>query len=433
MKRILLISALLVQFGIKANAQTTLFTQNFGDGGPGGAVADYIDGTNANKFDNIVSGNAGNATITITNNALRLVKTGAFNGGANTFYAIRSTAIGSGSNLDVVQYKFDYTVSNITTLSGTGTPNYHFLVGSSVTTDVAVAAYHSKVTFTHVASPANSWYISGNTSTLNTTYSGTQTITLIANNSNSSRTYTAPNGLPATIGDDKYDIWVGNTLEVDELGALNTGADLSKFKFALPANTLAATFDIDNISVVAPVTTLPITLTSFTAKSVDKSVLLNWNTASEENNDYFDLLHSANGKSFTAIGKVKGAGTSKVSNDYSLVDENPFAGTNYYKLVQHDFDGKSSASDVISVDSKIAASQLSVYAASSDLRITLSSPNKTKGKLQLFDISGRKLSESSVEVNKGYNTFPILSTLQNGIHFLRYTTESEVINQKFLR
>jgi hypothetical protein len=144
-------------------------------------------------------------------------------------------------------------------------------------------------------------------------------------------------------------------------------------------------------------------------------------------------LHSADGKTFSAIGKVKGAGTSKVSNDYSLVDENPFVGTNYYKLVQHDFDGKTSSSDVISVDSKIAGSQLSVYAASSDVKITLSSPNKTKGKLQLFDISGRKLSETSVEVNKGYNTFSLPTAIQNGIHFLRYTTESEIINQKFLR
>lgn len=427
MKKFLLISALLIHFGIKANAQTTLFTQDFS---AGGVYTDYFSASpNIGQFNDIATGNASTATISITNNALNLVKTKSFSGGANYFYAIRNSDLSVG-NTELVQYKFDYTVSNVTILNPS--PNFHFLVGSSITNDASATNYHSKVTITHNStSSPYTWFIAGNTTT--NTYSGTQTITLIANNSGATQSYTAPNGSTASVGDDKYDIWVGNTLEVDEQAALNTTDNLSKFKFALPAYTLAATFDIDNISVTALPTTLPITLTSFTGKAVDKSVLLSWNTASEENNDYFDIQHSADGKSFTSIGKVDGAGTSKVSKDYSFTDENPFAGTNYYKLLQHDFDGKTSESKVISVDSKIAASQLSVYAASSDVKITLSSPNKTKGILQLFDISGRKLSETSVDVNKGYNTFSLPLTLQNGIHFLRYTTESEIINQKFLR
>ena len=427
MKKTLLISALLIHFGIKANAQTTLFTQDFA---AGGVVADYVDATASNKFTAIVSGNATNAAISINNNALRLVKTGAFNGGANTFYALRSSGFGS-ANIDLVQYKFDYTVSNYTTISTSGTPNYHFLVGSSVTTDAAAANYHSKVTITHTntTSAPYTWFIAGSTGTL---YSGTQAITLIANNSGELKSYIAPDGSTTTVANDTYDIWVGNTLEINDLAALNSGDNLSRFKFALPANTLAATFDVDNIVITSLPATLPISLTSFTAKAVDQSVLLNWNTASEENNDYFEVQHSADGKAFTTIGKIKGAGTSKAAIDYSFTDENPFAGTNYYKLVQHDFDGKTS-DFITSVDSKIAASQLSVYANSSDVKITLSSPNKTKGKLQLFDISGRKLTETLVDVSQGYNTFTLPSTLQNGVHFLRYTSESEIINQKFLR
>lgn len=426
MKKTLLISALVFYFGIKANAQTTLFSQDFS---AGGVVADYVDGSASDKFTAIVSGSA-NAVISITNNALRLVKTGAFNGGANTFYAIRSSGFGS-SNIDLVQYKFSYTVSNVTTVSTTGTPNLHLLAGSSITTDAAAANYHSKVTITHTTTSAPyNWFIAGSTGTL---YNGTQIITLIANNSGNSKSYIAPDGSTATVANDTYDIWVGNTLEINDLAALNAGDDLSKFKFALPANTVAGTFDFDNISITSLPLTLPISLTSFTGKAVDKNVLLNWETASEQDNDYFEVLRSADGKKFTVIAKVDGAGNSTSVKNYSLVDENPFAGTNYYKLIQHDFDGKTSESDVISVNSKIAASQLSVYANPSDVKITLSSANNTKGKLQLFDISGRKLSETLVEVNKGYNTFSLPATLQNGIHVLRYTTESEIINQKFLK
>jgi hypothetical protein len=428
MKRILLVSTLLIHFGIKSNAQTTLFSQNFG---AGGVVADYVDATAADKFTAIVSGNATNAAISINNNALRLVKTGAFNGGANTFYALRSSGFGS-ANIDLLQYKFDYTVSNYTTISTSGTPNYHFLVGSSVTTDAAATNHHSKVTITHTntTSAPFTWFIAGSSGTL---YSGTQTITLIANNSGELKSYIAPDGSTTTVANDTYDIWVGNTLECNDLAAFNPSDNLSRFKFALPANTLAATFDIDNIVITSLPATLPISLTSFTAISVDQNILLNWETASEQDNDYFEVLRSTDGKKFSLVGKVNGAGNSTSVKNYSLVDENPFSGVSYYKLVQHDFDGKTSESNVISVDSKIPASQLSVFAASSEVKVTLSSPNKTNGKFQLFDISGRKLYETVVEINKGYNAISLPSTLQNGIHFLRYTTESEIINQKFLR
>lgn len=433
MKKTLLISALLIHFGIKANAQTTLFTQDFA---AGGVVADYVHPSDANKFTTIFGGtnNTNTSVPSITNNALRVVKNTAFNGSNNPFYAIRSSGFGS-ANIDLVQYKFDYTVTNAGSFQTS--PNAHFLVGSAISEDAIVGtSYHSRVSITHSSSTVNSWWVSvdGLTTPVRTLYSGTQNITLVANNSGASKSYIAPNGSTVSVGDDKFDIWVGNTLEIDEAAVPVSGASttLSKFKFTIPGQTLSGTFDFDNIVITSLPATLPITLTSFTAKSVDKNILLNWVTASEENNNYFEIQHSADGKSFTTIGKINGAGTSRVAKDYSFTDENPFAGTNYYKLVQHDFDGKTSEF-ITYTDSKIAASQLSVYATSSDVKITLSSPNKTRGKLQLFDISGRKLSETSVEVNKGYNTFFLPFTLQSGMHFLRYTTESEIINQKFLR
>lgn len=179
--------------------------------------------------------------------------------------------------------------------------------------------------------------------------------------------------------------------------------------------------------------TLPITLTSFTGKAVDKNILLSWNTASEINNNYFEVKHSSDGKAFKAIGKVNGAGNSSTAKDYSFADENPAAGTNYYQLVQHDFDGKTSSSAVVAVDSKIDAAQLTVYASSSEVKISISSPNQSKGFIQLFDLSGRKLAEQAITVNKGFNNISLPVSLPAGIHFARYTAEGVVVNHKFVR
>jgi hypothetical protein len=189
---------------------------------------------------------------------------------------------------------------------------------------------------------------------------------------------------------------------------------------------------VDDFSVTF-FSTLPISLTSFTGKAIDQSVLLNWETASESNNEYFEVLKSINGKSFTAIGTVKGSGTTTDAKSYSLVDNNPAAGTNYYQLVQYDFDGKSSKSDVIPVNSAIASSSLTVYAAASSVNVSINSANATDGTLQIFDITGKKLNETKLSLSKGFNTLSLLLSLNSGIHVVNFVTGSEVIKTKFIK
>jgi autotransporter-associated beta strand protein len=210
-----------------------------------------------------------------------------------------------------------------------------------------------------------------------------------------------------------------------------TSTQLSQIKFF--NGTVNSDASILATGEVVPTGTLPIQLTAFTGKAINQSILLNWNTASETNNDFYDVLRSADGKSFTSIGTVKGSGTSTTSKDYAFSDENPFAGTNYYQLVQHDFDGKNASSTIISIDSKIDATKLRVYANVSSVKVSISSPNKTKGLLHVFDITGRKLSETSIEVNKGFNHFDLPLSLVNGVHFARFTSDNETINQKFIK
>jgi hypothetical protein len=178
---------------------------------------------------------------------------------------------------------------------------------------------------------------------------------------------------------------------------------------------------------------LPITLTSFTGKESNNSILLNWITASEKNNKNFEILRSTDGKSFKNIGTVDGAGDSDTQKDYSFTDANPFGGTNYYQLKQIDFDGRNSNSAIIAVNSKIATAQLSVYAEASTVNIKITSPNETAGKIALFDITGRKLREQSIHLNKGYNVLQLNETLSPGLHFINLTTDGEVVKYKFIK
>ena len=191
-------------------------------------------------------------------------------------------------------------------------------------------------------------------------------------------------------------------------------------------------YALDNFSITLSTSTLPITLTSFTGKEANKSILLNWATASEKNNKNFEVLRSSDGKSFKAIGTINGAGNSDKELKYSFVDANPFGGTNYYQLKQIDFDGKNTTSSTIAVDSKIEDTKITVY-ATNGVNIGITSPNETTGKISLFDISGRKITEQNISLNKGYNPLTLNENLNPGIHFVTLETEGKLHRQKFIK
>ncbi|MBX2946998.1 MAG: hypothetical protein KF725_14280 [Cyclobacteriaceae bacterium] len=95
---------------------------------------------------------------------------------------------------------------------------------------------------------------------------------------------------------------------------------------------------------------LPVELVYFRASlTPEKLVNLQWQTASELNNDAFEVERSKDGFDFTSIARVNGAGTTPTKNDYALLDQFPLSGTSYYRLKQIDFDGTYTYSPVISI------------------------------------------------------------------------------------
>lgn len=94
---------------------------------------------------------------------------------------------------------------------------------------------------------------------------------------------------------------------------------------------------------------LPIKLAEISANLAPDGVHIKWETASEINNDHFEIERSLNGKDFAKIGEVDGHGTTTVPHEYSWLDQRPPGGLLYYRLRQVDFDEVSTYSKVISV------------------------------------------------------------------------------------
>lgn len=111
---------------------------------------------------------------------------------------------------------------------------------------------------------------------------------------------------------------------------------------------------------------LPVELTSFSARpSINGQVQLEWQTASETDNAYFDVQRSKDGVEFVEIGRVAGAGTTVVAQNYTFTDSTASPGDVYYRLKQVDTDGTSHLSQVVHVQVKEQPQRLKVYPTSS--------------------------------------------------------------------
>lgn len=183
-------------------------------------------------------------------------------------------------------------------------------------------------------------------------------------------------------------------------------------------------------------TTLPVSLTSFTAQKQASVVQLKWNTLSEQNNSHFDIQKSTDGVQFYNIGSVKGANNSTKSLDYYFIDKSPVAGTNYYRLSQADFDGKTTFSKITAVNMSFSHTTMQVYCSSNSgkVNIYISTAQASVGQLSVYNINGQKVFEQAVSLAKGINDLPIsLSNTDLGVLIAAYNNGSSIIKKKFIR
>ncbi len=96
--------------------------------------------------------------------------------------------------------------------------------------------------------------------------------------------------------------------------------------------------------------TIPVELVSFTANAVRDEVELNWRTATETNNQGFQIERMAEGGSFEEVGYVAGFGTTTEPKLYSFIDSKLQSGKYVYRLKQIDFDGRYEYSNEVSVE-----------------------------------------------------------------------------------
>ncbi len=170
---------------------------------------------------------------------------------------------------------------------------------------------------------------------------------------------------------------------------------------------------------------LPVQLIKFNAELVNSSsVEINWTTATEENNDFFEILSSVNGIDFEVIGKVNGNGNSNVILNYKFVDNRSNVGIIYYKLKQVDFDGKTDFSNIVYVKYNSNTNNTEMYPNPVVMGDNVNFTSNDKiDYIEFFDVSGRVVRSVSVDGN-----ISNISTLgmKKGVYILRIVSNTDM-------
>jgi hypothetical protein len=170
-------------------------------------------------------------------------------------------------------------------------------------------------------------------------------------------------------------------------------------------------------------TPLPIHLLDFSGTAMSGYNLLNWHTAMEENNDYFDVERSVDGIAFYKIGRVYSSASNGNSNRtiaYSFPDKTMLADVNYYRLKQVDKDNQSTYSFAIRLEHTNAQQgsfTLSPNPAKSKVHFSVTAITD-QSFVQIYDANGKeiklmKLNTLTTEID--------LSGLATGFYFVKYS------------
>ncbi len=171
----------------------------------------------------------------------------------------------------------------------------------------------------------------------------------------------------------------------------------------------------------------PIELIEFKASIIDeRNVLLNWSTATETNNNVFEIERSENGYSWELIGTKKGAGTTTIKQQYKFVDINPLKNISYYRLKQIDFDKSFAYSNIVTIDySSFAETINNVHPNPSNGTVYFDwkSEKESQVSIELIDFKGVSVYKNEQNVEIGTTNFKVdVSEYNSGIYMLKVTS-----------
>lgn len=195
---------------------------------------------------------------------------------------------------------------------------------------------------------------------------------------------------------------------------------------------ISARFDINQDNAAPPV----VFAGDMTAQLIQNAVVVSWATTSENNNEYFAIERSVDGKNFYQVGQVESHGNNTAGNKYNYTDRSPVTGLNYYRIKQVGTDGSYTYSNTAFVNVVYApVNSFQVYPNPVTDKLTLILANAGDYlRATLYTVSGISVSRiqgTLADINTGLNKQ--LQALRPGIYIIGLADGQKHYTLKFIK
>ncbi|RJE70434.1 T9SS type A sorting domain-containing protein [Reichenbachiella sp. MSK19-1] len=165
-------------------------------------------------------------------------------------------------------------------------------------------------------------------------------------------------------------------------------------------------------------TSLPVTYLFMKASTEGNGNLIQWATASETNNDYFELERTIDGDNWDVIAVIAGHGNSSSTITYEYMDSGSAGLSVYYRLRQVDYDGKYEYSDIISVKGEHNREEPVCYPNPAMDQVRVNWDGHIVKEIVLYDLTGDKVRYAAsttdvdlVGLDSGYYLVQVLNAM----------------------
>ena len=163
---------------------------------------------------------------------------------------------------------------------------------------------------------------------------------------------------------------------------------------------------------------LPVKFSSFTVVKNAGEVVLKWSTASEMQNDYFEVERSYNGNAWTPVSTIRGTGAAAANTEYSYTDNTASNALVYYRLKQVDADGTATYSTVKTIrGGNVAAAK--IYGSGNTITIELNTTVKNTIVVTVMNTNGQVMEQK--QFSAGYKISLDVNHRQTGIMIVNIT------------
>lgn len=180
---------------------------------------------------------------------------------------------------------------------------------------------------------------------------------------------------------------------------------------------------------------LPAVIKNYSARLNNGKVTVEWTTTSESNSDRFILERAAADMDFRPVNTITAAGNSSTEKKYSLSDDQPLKGANFYRLALVNRDSKKEYYEIkkISLPTRFSGMVNIPNPAKGFLSVYLDIPSRQVVTIGVYDLNGKLHKQLRKEFSPGISENRVdVSALAKGTYFVRVDGESVSTSKKVL-